>query len=349
MFGMASNAVLSKARAMYGKRLTEKDYTDLLLCKSVSEVASYIKTKTHYSSLLTDINETTIHRGQLETIIRKKSFMDLSALCRYEITVGDDFANYILYRTEIEQIMRYTTLMGAGRSDEYLYEIPDYLEHHTKVNFSLLRRASSFEDILNALEKTKYKKIVEPFKPQNNKPINYAAMENALYASMYSEIFNIINSKTKGTEKKQLSEFFNFLVDYSNFIKIYRLKCINNCSYKDIKDYILPFGSLSNKHLENLCNTESANMCLAYIRKTYLGKSLSKIEYNNLSDSDKKLRYIYCSKNMKFSIYPTVVMLSYIMLLDIEISNIIIITEGVRYQLPSDKIAEMLIIPKTTK
>ena len=35
---LASNAILSKARAMYGKRLTKENYRELLNCKSVGEV-----------------------------------------------------------------------------------------------------------------------------------------------------------------------------------------------------------------------------------------------------------------------------------------------------------------------
>ena len=42
----AANAVLAKARAMYGKRLTAQNYTDLLACRSVNEAAAYLKAHT---------------------------------------------------------------------------------------------------------------------------------------------------------------------------------------------------------------------------------------------------------------------------------------------------------------
>ena len=38
-----SYAVMAKARAKFGKRLTEKDYANLLACHSVTEVMSYLK------------------------------------------------------------------------------------------------------------------------------------------------------------------------------------------------------------------------------------------------------------------------------------------------------------------
>lgn len=346
---MASNAVLSKARAMYGKRLTEKDYLELLSCKSVSDVAGYLKTKTHYSNLLTEISEASIHRGQLETIIKKKSFIDLSSLCRYEITAGDRFADYILEKTEIEQIMRYITLMGANRADEYLFEIPKYLESHTKVNFNALRKSKSFDDIIEALKDTKYKRIIEQFRPIEDELLNYASIENALYTEMYQNVFKIINSKSRGNERKQLLELFNLLIDYSNFTKIYRLKTFSNFNYDKIKDYIIPLGTISKKHIIDICNAETPDLCVSYMRKTTAGRLLSRLEYNNFNQIDKKLRYITCVKKMRFSVYPKIVMLSYIFLLEIEISNIIVITEGIRYQLPSNQIAELLIIPNISK
>ena len=61
-----SFAVLAKARAKFGKRLTEKDYNSLLNSNSVAEVMSYLKSYTHYAEALRDINERDVHRGRLE-------------------------------------------------------------------------------------------------------------------------------------------------------------------------------------------------------------------------------------------------------------------------------------------
>ena len=42
----ADNAVMAKAHAMYGKRLTKENYNDMLNCKSLVELANYLKTRT---------------------------------------------------------------------------------------------------------------------------------------------------------------------------------------------------------------------------------------------------------------------------------------------------------------
>ena len=50
---LSSNVVLAKARAKYGKRLKEKDYRNLLDCKSVAEVAAYLNANTDDHDVLT--------------------------------------------------------------------------------------------------------------------------------------------------------------------------------------------------------------------------------------------------------------------------------------------------------
>ena len=54
---LSSNVVLSKARAMYGRRLTGKNYRELLACQSVPEIAHYLRANTDYAPILAGISE----------------------------------------------------------------------------------------------------------------------------------------------------------------------------------------------------------------------------------------------------------------------------------------------------
>ena len=79
-----SYAVLAKARAKYGKFLTDRDYTSILACQSVAEVMVYLKSHTHYASVLSEVNERDVHRGRLEQLLRQYQFDDFDTLCRYD-------------------------------------------------------------------------------------------------------------------------------------------------------------------------------------------------------------------------------------------------------------------------
>ena len=72
-----SYAVLAKARAKYGRFLNDRDYASILACQSVAEVMIYLKSHTHFASVLNEVNEhqLTVHRDHigLEGVIGRGS------------------------------------------------------------------------------------------------------------------------------------------------------------------------------------------------------------------------------------------------------------------------------------
>ena len=66
----SSGAIPAKARAKYGRRLTSEDYNNLIHCKTVAEVANYLKSNTYYNDVLSQLNEHNIHRGQVELLLK---------------------------------------------------------------------------------------------------------------------------------------------------------------------------------------------------------------------------------------------------------------------------------------
>ena len=85
-----ANAITAKARAIYGKRLTKEDYNNLLHKRGVSGVVAYLKTTEKYRATFANVNETTIHRGQVEQGFWQKKYLSFipsfAALCPQEKT-----------------------------------------------------------------------------------------------------------------------------------------------------------------------------------------------------------------------------------------------------------------------
>ena len=78
-----NHAVTAKARALYGRRITPEQYKDLLRCRNVPEVASYLKSSTSYADALQNISESNIHRGQLENMLRRWNFDSYAKMYYY--------------------------------------------------------------------------------------------------------------------------------------------------------------------------------------------------------------------------------------------------------------------------
>ena len=57
-----------------------------------------------------------------------------------------------------------------------------------------------------------------------------------------------------------------------------------------------------------------------------------------------RTKYNICRRDIRFSTHPSVVLISYIILTEIEVGDIITIVEGIRYRLPPEDIKSMLTV-----
>lgn len=341
---LSSNVVLSKARAMYGKRLTQENYNDLLNCRTVNEVAGYLKTRTVYGKALAGIEESDIHRGQLESKLRQKILMDSSSLCRYEITVGEHFSEYFIQRSEIEQILHAILLLDAGTPEEYLFSVPAYLLHHTHINLKLICRIKNYDDLLTALGHTEYHKILEKFIPDDGEKTRYSEIENALYSYLYSNVFSIIKKYTKGETARQLLDIFNSFIDLTNYARIIRLKTSYNADTEYIRGSMFNFGSIKKRFLNEMIESKTADEATEILSRTSIGKRALKTEYSYASEIARRVNFKACRHYISFSTHPSVVLISYMFISEAEINDIITIVEGIRYKLAPDEIKKMLTV-----
>lgn len=338
----ASNAIFSKARAMYGKRLKQSEYDRLLACDTVPEILSCLKTIPRYAPLMSKLNEKDIHRGQLEAALRQKLFEDYEALCRYEITVGEYFSNYTIMRAEMEQIMRYLTMLKAGTPQQFYMTLPKYFNAVSSVNLAAMSNAANYDEFLIVLGKSVYTKLLTPFRPKKDEGINLSAIENTLFNHMFKQVYSIIE-KTSGAEKKDLKKMFDTNIDLRNFTRISRLKKYYKMEPNEIKKHLLPFGSLREKQIEALCNSQDEKELFSIMQQTSAGRILSRLEYSSECEIPRRALYEESYKRMYFSVNPSVVLIAYFALAETETDNIIHIIEGVRYKVPDETVKKLLI------
>ena len=335
---MASNAILAKARAMYGKRLTEADYKQLMECRSVPEVASYLKTRTSYKTALTGLDENDVHRGQLEPMLKQNIYYDIFALSRYAKDQSLIFSDFAIAEMEIEQIIRCLTLVNIGRPDEYVYSMPLSMGKFAKINLEALTKVRSYDDVLEVLSGTKYFSALQKFEK-----VDIALLEAELYNQNYGTVMAVIDSSKKGRDREELKDTFSALLDFRNVSRIIRLKKYFNYSESRIRPLLIPYGKLSQKTVSELCSAGSSKEVFELTRKTYLGRLMSKLQYNDSSQMTNALICMYCTHHLRLSPNPTIVMISYIYLMEIELKNIINIIEATRYGLSADEKAKLLV------
>lgn len=340
----SSNAVLAKARAMYGRHLTPDDYKNLLACKTVSEVAYYLKNNTDYAATLSDIGESEVHRGRLEQFLRRRAFADAARLSAYDLAGGAQFSDYLVRYAEVEQIMHAVTYLASGSTESYLFSVPLHFSHLVRFDLTQLAQITSFADLLEVLKPTPYRALLLPFRPLTGGSIDYTAIETALFTNLYSVAYEIIRKTRSKQAAAELKRLFDSYIDIQNYLRIRRLKLLYGASPDDIRSRLLPYGSVQKERLREALYAENDK---ELIKNFPILSHMDSEELSGLlARGTMQMHFLYglCLHQLRFSVYPSVTLISYFFLSEIEIQDIIHIIEGIRYGLPQNEIRKLLTI-----
>lgn len=340
----SANVILAKARAMYGRSLKAKDFNNLLNCHSVSEVAAYLKNNTSYATVLSDINEATIHRGHLEMLMRRKMFVDYASLARYDLSTGLNMSAYLIQRAEIELIISCLRLMSARRADEFFFAIPLFLSAHTHLDLMGMSRSKTYADLLAALQQTRFYDVLNRFAPDKDGQIPLTEIETALYTLLTQTMIDIINH-TRGKENEELKDLYGTQVDVQNVTRILRLKQFFHADADTIRRNLLPPGhSIPAKTMENMITAPTADAVMSIFWSTKVGHRIPEAQRQYIHDLHHRAPYFNARHHIHFSVYPSVTLMSYLFIIDMEIDDIVNIIEGIRYGLQPDDIRPMLVL-----
>ena len=340
-----SYAVSAKARAKYGHFLTEKDYSNILACQSVAEVMIYLKTYTRYADALKEVNEYDVHRGRLEMILRQYLFDEFFSLCRYDSGIGSGFSSYVIEKTEVDQITRFLVLLNSNSTDKFIFQFPGFLSKHTDLDINRLAHARDYNEFLAALSKSPYHEILSEFSPDSKGRLPVSEMENKLYEHVISHMLSLIEKNTKGDERRELMEIFKKLNDYSIVSRIIRMKNYYQLSPDVIRRNIKPeYSSISPKLIDRMCEAGSVEEVYKIMADTSIGRLINRnSDESYTGDIGSRVQYKLAKRYLHFSCNPSVVMISFMFLSEIELMDIITLIEGIRYQLDRKTIQSLLV------
>lgn len=338
----ASNAVLALSRSFYGKSLSAKQYDELLSCRNSNEIASYLKANTEYSAEIEASKLSDFPPRVLEDLVQKLRFSRFSALCRYELAIGDDFYKYFIVKTEIEQILRCTLLMFSKKTETYLLQVHPFVDKHLSIDLFALGRANSLEEISACLEKTQYGKLYKRLTDDSFK--SYLSFEMAFSGLFDTKLSELIS---KFRSKKEREAVFEVAARSRD------CKLLAAC-YRTVRYYPQSIEALSGFIRSSVgvtLLTEPQKKKLALCKTTEeLFEMLKKTPYkdwaNREDEFEKALEsslHSYCRKKIRFSSYPPVVMLCYLLLSLDESTNLVRIIEGCKYGVPAQEIRKNLI------
>ncbi len=344
MPNFAGNAVISKAKSMYSKRLKATDYEELLKFNSIPEIVAYLKKADKYSNTLDKVMDYSMHRGQLEDLIKKSYFNNVAKIVNFVSTKDRKFYELDMVKREIEIVLSSLRSVISGNIETSIRDLPLFFRNHASFDIEEVTKSLTFRDLLFALRKTRYYDIIRPFFADDPIDIRYTDIEQAVFLAYHNLVIERINKYFSGKIRTNLMDIYQTKVEVDNIIKIYRLKKFYDAAEDEIrKALIMENVRMSKSELEKLIKLDNPDDVLIYISKSQYQEFIDEDDYVYIEYQAEKIKYNISKRYMYFSTVPAIVYTVFIFLNEIEQKNIFNIIEGIRYDIQKDDIKKMLI------
>lgn len=338
-------AVIPKARAMFSRRLTKSEYAELERRRTVPELALFLKNHPYFKDSLKAMPTQNLHRAQLENLLTQDMLIKYQSLLHYDY-VKTSFARFFAMEVETQQIITALRFLAMGHDDEFIAEMPMFLQPYIEVNLMNLARASSFKELLRALTGTPYYKVLEPIFKSDPKLENLQLMECAMLTHYYSSVLELADKNFKGSELRDVKELFLEEAELYNINMLFRIKTFFPDAYdhEQLKAMLLPiYYKVSHKKMEMLTGARNTEEITAMLIQMKRNKIHEVQERGNVSHQEDAPLYSRAITLLHFTSSPAAALAAFMCFAKLERSNIINCLEGVRYGLAPEEIEKLIL------
>ncbi len=342
----ASNSVIAKARAIYGRTLKQEDYTQLAAKSSVPDAAAFLKQTERYGRALSGIEPQAIHRGQLEALLRRSIFDIFEGFHKFDFSPSRGFFDFIVKRMEIDLVLTAIEGVAAGSEMAYIASLPMFLTKHSSVDLTGLGSAKSYSDIDKILSGTIYGKVLKPLlsSSEGNGRINIGECERRMCTAYYIHCFKAIDNNYRGGERTALKTAVLKAVDLMNVVICCRIGAFSSVPPEEVKLYLLPFKyRLSDEVIEKLVRDKDVDHAVSVLASMGY-KTDSAADFGNIEQLTQRISFDYLRRLLRLSQSSAVVYFALVECLFAEYKNIRTAIEGIRYGLSSAEILDMLVL-----
>jgi len=337
------NALITKIKTIHANDLKENDYKELLKKSTITDITTYLKKHPAYQEILAGIPESAVNRSRLEALIRRQKFDQMMRIIKFLTT--DDKSFYLLSLVHQEHNVLLAMIRSFISSEVYdvVADLPVYFDRYSKIDFNEIAKTTNMKEFVQALVGTKYQKMLKPYENIKNEGLKYYEFESLFESDYYKYAFEHINKNYKGRLKEELEHVFKSRIEMENMIKVYRLKKFYQVPDEEIRMMLVPTTRILQKKLDEVISIKDPNEIFNRIidagYRQYIGdKDQAYLEY--FGDH---LRYHIAKKLMYYASHPAKVYLGYMILSELEVSNLTHLIEGIRYQVAPEEIRMMMV------
>ncbi len=334
------SGIVTKIRAMEARLLKLEQFEEIAGLHSVPEVFTYLKENSSYADVLEAIDETRLHRGDIEKILIQSLYLDYQKIFAFCNLEQRKFLKVYMKRYEID-LINYCFRIVINHYDQPFdldYKKP-FFDKYSNISIEKLITSKTTDELVENLKGTEYHSPLKKLKDSH--PVTLFDYDLTLDLYYFSSIWK---SRKKMLKKKELEIFTRDCgseIDLLNLQWIYRAKKYYDMAPADIYSLLIPIHyKISTTLIKEL--VESSN-----IEDFYL--SMQKTSYSRHYDFEQNLTieqmYTNCLHHLytidrRRNPYSIATINTYLFLKEEELRKLTTAIECIRYSLtPSETLA----------
>lgn len=336
------SGIVTKIRAMEARLLKPEQFEEIAGLHSVPEVFSYLRENSSYADVLNAIDETRIHRGDIEKVLIQSLYQDYQKIFTFCSLEQRRFLKLFIKRYEID-LINYCFRIVINRYAQPFdlnYKKP-FFDKYSSISIDKLISSKTTDELVESLKDTEYYLPLK--KLRDSQPVTLFDYDLTLDLYYFSTVWK---NRKKILKKKELETFTRDCgseIDLLNLQWIYRAKKYYDMEPADIYSLLIPIHyKISMSLIKEL--VESSN-----IEEFYL--VMQKTSYSRHYDFEQNLTIEQMYANCLYHLYTVdrrrnpysiATINTYLFLKEEELRKLTTAIECIRYSLtPSETLAHV--------
>lgn len=339
---LSYSGLSTKIRAMQSKLMSEQQYKEIAQLGSVIQIVAYLKKQPGFSDLWADLDENSLHRGDVEKLLVHTIHQNFTKLYRFANPEQRRFMALYFKRYEISVLkdcLRKVFDEGKAQLDLSLFQ--DFFDRHSKMDLEKLTSSSTVEELVNNLQGSEYyhplKKLGTDYQPRI---FDYGMALDQYY---FANIWSVKEKLFKRRDLEEITKAYGNKFDMLNLQWIFRSKKYYHMDPADIYALLIPVHyRLSKNDIASMVEAPDEAEFRKILDTTYYKKRFPELSPENLEELyTLSLKTILETEARKYP-HSVIMIYSYLYHKEHEVDRLTTAVECVRYGLSAAEILDYI-------
>jgi V/A-type H+/Na+-transporting ATPase subunit C len=336
---LSYSGLSTKIRSMQSRLIHLKQFEEISQMGSVPQVVAYLKQQPGFQKLWADLDENSLHRGDIERLLRHTIYQNFTKIYKFSNNEQRTFLALYFKRYELSVMKACLRNIFDHRDvvlDLSLFE--EFFARHSKLDLAKITASATIEEFIQNIKGSEYYVPLNRLLSSDAENPTVFDYSMALDQYYFSLIWKMKGKFFSGIDLEEITMSYGRKFDMLNLTWIYRSKRYYHMSAPAIYALLIPMQyKLHKEEITALVESADIDEFSKLLSQTYYGKTFEELAPETLEETYTQiLRSILKTEARKFP-HSVAVIYSYLYHKEHEVDRLITAVECVRYKVPHEE------------